>query len=131
MLVIPGYQVGNRCSGRLCIRFYARPVTDTVMFIRAPAETKDVVDRRSPWSGECGDTEEEMMELMRTGGDMTEKLARNQRCGSGCGRPGAVERRRVDTQQSRYGVWDQNGQAISEREQRRIGSAVCEERRME
>ena len=71
------------------------------------------------------------MELIRTGGEKIEKIAGNRRCGSGCGRPGAVERRRVDTQQSRYGVWDQNGQAISEREQRRIGSAVCEVRRME
>lgn len=100
MLVIPGYQVGNLCSGGLCIRFYARPVPDTVMFTRAPAETKDVVDRLRPWSGECGDTNEEMTELMRTGGEMTEKLARNRGCSSGCGRPGAVKRRQQDTRQT-------------------------------
>ena len=44
--------------------------------------------------------DEEMMELMRTGGEMTEKIAGNRRRGSGCGRPGAVESRRQDTRQT-------------------------------
>ena len=48
--------------------------------------------------------DEEMMKLKRTESEIIEEITGNRRCGSGCGRPGVGERRRADTQQSRYGV---------------------------
>ena len=47
--------------------------------------------------GEGGNMDEEMMELVSTDGEMIEEIAGDRRCGSGCGRLGAGERRRADT----------------------------------
>ena len=82
-------------------------------------------------AGEGGNMVEGMVELMSTVSKMIEEIAGNRRCGSGCGRLGAGEQRREDTRQNRYGVWDRTEQAISEREQWRIGSGICEVRRTE